>query len=164
VGPAKAGHYDRTPEDFLNYSQESLQIDVTPRSGNLDAPMLFRSAALIVLVVAMRLSAHHDPRPAYNERESRTIDGSVVSVTLRNPHSFMQVAVKAPRRGETHYRIEWSGIDDLRRAGISADTFRSGDRVVITGQPGLGTSDRRLRVTRLTRPKDGLVWAQPMTY
>ena len=126
--------------------------------------MLFRVAALLVLVAAARPSMHHDPRLTYNERASLTIDGSVVNVTLRNPHSFMQVAVKSEGTGEVHYRIEWTGIDDLRRAGIGASTFRSGDRVVITGQPGRGTSDRRLRVTALKRPKDGLVWAQPMAY
>ncbi len=126
--------------------------------------MAIRIAALLALVAALPLAAHHDPRPTYDERARLTIEGSVVSITLRNPHSFMQVAVKGPRSGEVHYSIEWMGAEDLRRAGISARTFHSGDRVVITGQPGLGSSDRRLRVTRLARPKDGLVWAQPMAY
>lgn len=126
--------------------------------------MSVRLATLLIFVAALRLSAHHDPRPTYDERARQTIEGSVVSITLRNPHSFIQVAVKGPRSGEVHYNIEWTGADDLRRAGINARTFHSGDRVVITGQPGLGTSDRRLRITRLTRPKDGLVWAQPMAY
>lgn len=127
--------------------------------------MRFVSLALLVVFAAvLRMTAHHDPRPAYDERVTRTIEGSVVSLTLKNPHSFMFVAVKAPGRPEVVYNLEWSGADDLRRSGISAMTFRSGDRIVVTGQPGKGTDDRRLRMTALKRPKDGLVWAQPMDY
>ena len=119
--------------------------------------------ALMTLMAALRMTAHHDPRPTYDEDVTRTIEGSVVSLTLKNPHSFMFVAVKTPGRPEVLYNLEWNGADDLRRSGIGAMTFRSGDRIVVTGEPGRGTDDRRLRVTMLRRPKDGLVWAQPMT-
>lgn len=119
---------------------------------------------LVALAVATRMAAHHDPRLAYDESARRTIEGTVISLTLRNPHSFMQVGVKAPGQPEVRYELEWTGADDLRRSGVQPTTFRSGDRIVVTGQPGRGTSDRRLRVTMLKRPKDGFVWAQPMAY
>lgn len=119
---------------------------------------------LVVLAVAARMAAHHDPRPAYDESARRTVEGSVISLTLKNPHSFMQIGVKAPGQPEVRYELEWNGADDLRRSGVLPTTFRSGDRIVVTGQPGRGTSDRRLRVTMLKRPRDGFVWAQPMAY
>jgi hypothetical protein len=121
-------------------------------------------ALVVVLAALPRMTAHHDPRPTYDDTVTRTIQGSVISLTLRNPHSFMQVAVKAPGRAEVRYDLEWNGADDLRRAGVMATTFHSGDRIVVTGQPGRGTSDRRLRVTMLRRPSDGFVWAQPMSH
>lgn len=121
-------------------------------------------ALVTVAALGAQPAAHHDPRPTYDERATATIDGSLVRLTLRNPHSFLQVAVRTPRGGEVSYNLEWTGIDDLRKQGISPATFMSGDRVIITGHPSRGSADRRLRVTMLRRPKDGLVWAQPMAY
>lgn len=126
------------------------------------------TAALIVLAAVLpplwgSLAAHHDPRPTYDERGRLTIQGSLVSLTLKNPHSFIQVAVREANRPEVHYSIEWNGADALRRAGIGAATFRVGDRVIVTGQPIRDSSERRLLATKVSRPSDGLVWAQPMS-
>jgi hypothetical protein len=126
--------------------------------------MWSRVAVLLVCAAVVPLSAHHDPRPTYDERGRLTIEGSLVSLTLRNPHSFLRIAVRPEGSPEVQYSVEWTALDDLRRSGINASTFRPGDRVVITGQPMKGSTDRRLRAMKVTRPSDGLVWAQPMSY
>ena len=106
--------------------------------------------------------AHHDFSPSYNERAVLTIDARLVSLTLKNPHSFMQVAVSTRGREEIRYLVEWGGQDELRRAGIGGATFRAGDRIILTGQPGRSRSDYRLRLKTLHRPKDGLRWTESM--
>ena len=118
---------------------------------------------LLTAVAAPRASAHHDVAAVYDERSVLTIEGQLVSLSLRNPHSFMQVAVRAGGKAEVRYAIEWDGADDLRRSGIHGSTLQAGDRVVLTGQPSRPRSSRGLRLTQLRRPKDGLVWAEPMS-
>ena len=91
-----------------------------------------------------------------------TIDARLVSLSLKNPHSFMQVAVSTRGREEIRYVIEWGGKEELRRAGIGRATFKAGDRIILTGQPGRSRSDYRLRLETLDRPKDGLRWTESM--
>lgn len=118
---------------------------------------------LLAAVAAAPTSAHHDVATVYDERALLTIEGQIVSLSLRNPHSFMQVAVRAAGKAEVRYTIEWNGADSLRRSGINSSTFHAGDRIVLTGQPSRPLSSRALRLTQLRRPKDGLVWAEPMS-
>ena len=118
---------------------------------------------LVTLAVAARPSAHHDVTTVYDERSMMTIDAQLVSLALRNPHSFMQVTVRTPKKAEVRYEIEWNGADSLRRAGIVATTLHAGDRIILTGQPSRPLTAQRLRLTSLRRPKDGLVWAEPMS-
>ncbi len=118
---------------------------------------------LLAAAAAARPSAHHDVGTVYDERSRLTIEGQLISLSLRNPHSFMQVAVRAAGRGEVRYTIEWDGAEDLRRSGINSSTLHAGDRIVLTGQPSRPLSGRGLRLTQLRRPKDGLVWSEPMS-
>jgi hypothetical protein len=105
--------------------------------------------------------AHHDTK-TYDQRTIVTIEADLISLSLRNPHSFMQVAVRAPGKPVVRYDVEWSGADALRRSGIVATTLKVGDRIVLTGQPGRESSIHRLRLTVLRRPKDGLRWTESM--
>jgi hypothetical protein len=118
---------------------------------------------LLAAAAAARPAAHHDVATVYDEGARLTIEGQLVSLSLRNPHSFMQVAVRAGGKAEVRYTIEWNGADNLRRSGINSATFHAGDRIVLTGQPSRPVSGRGLRLTQLRRPKDGLVWAEPMS-
>jgi hypothetical protein len=120
-----------------------------------------RLSAIVVTMLAAggaSLSAHHDVM-SYDQR-SVTIEADLVSLSLRNPHSFMFVSVRAPGKPAVRYEVEWSGADALRRAGIVSTTLKTGDRIILTGQPGRESSTHRLRLTLLRRPKDGLRWVE----
>jgi hypothetical protein len=123
----------------------------------------FAVGSFVVLAVSgnVRPLAHHDFAATYDARSSVTLDAQLVRLSLRNPHSFMQVEVR-DGGADVRYDVEWSGVDRLRRSGIDAMTLRSGDRVILTGRPGKIPSNRRLRLTTLRRPKDGLHWSEPM--
>jgi hypothetical protein len=123
------------------------------------------AAAAVLMIVGgtAQSSAHHDSGATYNEAMMVTIEADLVTLSLRNPHSFMQVAVRTPGKPEVRYVVEWDRADDLRRAGIVGTTLKSGDRIVLTGQPSRAPLDHRLRLTVLRRPKDGLRWAEPMS-
>lgn len=127
--------------------------------------MQARLGILVVMMLAVATAgalAHHDIM-TYDDHAIVTIEADLISLSLRNPHSFMQVAVRAAGKPTVRYEVEWSGADDLRRAGIVGTTFKAGDRVVLTGQPGREASTHRLRLTLLRRPKDGLRWVEPVS-
>ena len=127
--------------------------------------MTIRLLAVIALLAAAgsRPAAHHDIAAVYDEASLVTIEAQLVSLSLRNPHSFMEVAVRAQGKAEVRYEVEWNAADNLRRSGIAGTTLRAGDRIILTGQPSRPASSHRLRLTQLRRPKDGLRWEEPMS-
>lgn len=112
---------------------------------------------LIGLVAGVRvpMHAHHSFAATYFEDKEQTIEGQMVQFMYRNPHSFVHVLDKQNVR----WAIEWGGGGQLSRQGVTRDTLKYGDQVVITGSPGRNAADHRLRLRSILRPKDGWKWA-----
>jgi thiamine monophosphate kinase len=51
--------------------------------------------------------------------------------------------------------IEWGGAGVLGGQGITRDSLKAGDVIVITGAPGRDATEHRLRMINLRRPSDG---------
>jgi hypothetical protein len=61
--------------------------------------------------------------------------------------------------GEIHkYTLEWEAATQLVRQGVTAATLKSGDHVIITGNPARNGDEHRLRLRTIVRPKDGWRW------
>jgi hypothetical protein len=118
-------------------------------------------ACALTALGSVPLLAHHSFTAIYDDRSLVTIEGEVISVVLRNPHSFVQVAVKGLGKPETRYAVEWHSSGVLGEQGVTGQTFKTGDRVVISGRPSRTPSEPRLRMTMLRRLSDGFVWRQP---
>ena len=56
------------------------------------------------------------------------------------------------------YAVEWGAGLQLNRQGVTRETLKPGDHVVITGNPGRNPEDHRLRMRTITRPSDGWKW------
>jgi thiamine monophosphate kinase len=56
------------------------------------------------------------------------------------------------------WAIEWGGGGQIQRMGITRETLKPGDVVVITGAPSRQAADHRLLVRRIERPLDGWKW------
>ena len=108
------------------------------------------------LVLGTNISAHHSFAATYLEDQSVTIRGELVQFLFRDPHSFVHVVVDEGDGRPVRYAVEWSGARQLLMAGITQETLKAGDFLVITGSPGRISSDHRVRLTNLRRPKDGL--------
>lgn len=121
---------------------------------------------LVVLIVAAAsmfsapLYAHHSFGAAYLENQTVTIEGRLVQLLFRNPHSFVHVMVREKDGSVVRYAIEWSGALQLGDQGVGRDTLKIGDRVVISGNPGRNKKDHLLRMITLHRPKDGFGWEE----
>ena len=106
------------------------------------------------------VSAHHSFPGTYVENKTITIEGELIQIVFRNPHSFVQVMVQE-RGSRARYDVEWVGAGELVREGITQTTLKPGDRVVISGLPAATAGDRRVRMMTLRRVKDGLGWKMP---
>src|SRR6202008_2058282 len=95
--------------------------------------LLLLMAAAFVFAVAGY--AHHSFAATYFEDQTVTVEGKLVQFLFRNPHSF--VHVEAPdAKGEVQtWAIEWGGGGQLSREGVSRDTLKPGDHVIVSGNP-----------------------------
>jgi hypothetical protein len=105
--------------------------------------------------------AHHSFAMDYFEEQTVSIEGEVEQFQLKNPHSFLYVKVKDDKGEVQTYSAEWGGLTRLERRGVTADTLKPGDFVIITGSPGRKASERRIHLKGLHRPSDG--WRWPLT-
>ena len=120
---------------------------------HLVAPLAFA-----VLAIGTRALAHHSFAATYIEDQSVTIEGQLVQFLLRNPHSFVHVMVKEPDGTMARYVVEWGSPVQLGGQGVTRDTLKPGDYVVISGNPGRNTADHRVRLLQFRRPRDGWSW------
>ena len=102
--------------------------------------------------------AHHSFPDTYVEDQTVTIAGELVQILFRNPHSFVHVDVKERNGSIVRYAVEWAGATELGGQGVTRDTLKFGDYVIISGSPGRNAADRRVRMLTLRRPKDGFGW------
>jgi hypothetical protein len=109
---------------------------------------------------AAQVSAHHSFAATYLEEETVTIEGELVQFLYRNPHSFVHVMVKQKDGTSIRYAVEWGGTGQLNVQGVTRDTLKPGDFVVISGSPARNPDDHRVRMMSLKRPKDGFNWGQ----
>ena len=117
-------------------------------------------AVAAALVVAVRAYAHHSFAATYLEDQRVQIEGELVQFQFRNPHSFVHVRVKEKDGSMVRYTVEWGGAGALGGQGVTRETLKVGDHVIITGSPGRNPTDHRVRMVTLHRPKDGFGWGR----
>jgi hypothetical protein len=112
----------------------------------------------VVLMSSAGAYAHHSFTATYDEGKTVTIEGELVQFMFRNPHAW--VHIMAPDESGTMQRwgVEWGGAGALTGQGVTRDSLKPGDHVVITGNPGRNAADHRVRMRSLKRPSDGFGW------
>jgi len=116
-------------------------------------------AAAIGIVLSTQAYSHHSFSTIYFDDRSVTIEGELVQFLYRNPHSFIYLVVNE-RGQEVRYAIEWRGAGRLGEQGVTQQSLKVGDRIIISGNPGRNATDHRLRLNSLVRPRDGFQWKQ----
>jgi hypothetical protein len=109
-------------------------------------------------VAGGRAYAHHSFAATYFEDQKVTVEGSLVQFLYRNPHSFVHLEAKDSKGEVIRWAIEWGAGGQLGRQGVTRETLKPGDHVVIVGNPGRNPEDHRLRMVNITRPSDGWKW------
>jgi hypothetical protein len=110
------------------------------------------------VLASLPATAHHSFTATYSEDKMETVEGDLVQFVFRNPHSFVHIDGKTESGEVVRYAIEWAATAQLNREGVTHETLRPGDHLVVTGNPGRNPEDHRLRMRTLTRPSDGWKW------
>ena len=120
---------------------------------------------LFILVIAgmlvfglMTAFAHHAIVSTYDFKKEVKLDGTMVLMLFRNPHAFVHIDVPDEQGVQQRWAIEWGGASQLGGQGVTRNTFKPGDQVIITGNPSRTPGERRMKMNTLHRPKDGFAW------
>ena len=125
---------------------------------------MFRAAIILSLGLLMAVPsgfAHHSLGATYDANKTVTIEGKILQLLLRNPHSFLQVedAKLKDEDGEPiRWSLEWRSAGSLGQQGIKRDSLKTGDEVVVTGNPSRTPGDHRAALVTLHRKSDGFGW------
>jgi len=122
-----------------------------------------RTLVALVVVVGMMIPAtatyaHHSFAATYLENQTQKIEGKVVQFLFRNPHSFLHVEAPDAKGVMQTWAIEWAAQGQLGNQGVTRESIKAGDKVIVVGQPGRNPDDHRLRMMSVTRPADGWKW------
>jgi hypothetical protein len=119
----------------------------------------------VIIVAALSLSsmaaiAHHSFSAVYNQKETIKLEGKLVQISIRNPHSFVTVEVKDNEGKMLRWSGEWGGAAQLAGQGVDENTLRVGDKIVVTGSPSRAPGEYRVLVRTIDRPSDGFTWGR----
>lgn len=110
------------------------------------------------MLVATAAYAHHSYGATYDVTKEIKLEGKLVQFVFRNPHAFVQIEAKDENGVPQRWSIEWSGTTQLGAAGITHESLRVGDQIVVTGRPSRVQGEYRALMVTLKRPIDGFAW------
>ena len=117
------------------------------------------AAAAASVLLAAAAEAHHSISAVYDSSQQRTVEGVVAEFQFVNPHPFVIVTVTSTGAAPESWRLEMDNRFELSGIGMTADSLKQGDAVVVTGSAGR-TEPRTLYVRQLDRPADGFRYEQ----
>jgi DNA/RNA endonuclease YhcR with UshA esterase domain len=120
------------------------------------AVLLVLGAAL--LFGGMTAYSHHSFAMSYRLDQTVKIEGKITKFVNRNPHSWVFVDVADAGGKSTVWGVESAAATQFARAGITGQTLKAGDVVVVTGNPVRNEREHRVRMVSIVRPADGLSW------
>jgi hypothetical protein len=100
-------------------------------------------AGVALLASPVRMLAHHAFAAEFDSNKPVHFPDAVVTkVELINPHSWIHVDVKGPDGTLENWAIEAGSPNVLLRRGITRDTLKAGDKIVVDGYQSKDGSHR----------------------
>ena len=115
--------------------------------------------ALAIAISGTAVHAHHS-LSAYDSSRQVSIQGVVTQFHFVNPHPMLVVEVNDTNGKVQEWRLELDNRWELSAVGITAETFKPGDRLVVSGNRGRAQSPPSMYVQKLDRPADGFGFEQ----
>jgi hypothetical protein len=117
------------------------------------------AVAMVVWLVTAIAAAHHSTVAIYDSTRSTTLTAVVRAFRFVNPHPWVEAETIDASGRRSEWKLEMDNRFELVQIGMTADTLRPGDRLVVSGRPARDGSSA-LYVRRLERPADGLRYEQ----
>jgi len=95
---------------------------------------IFAGIAGIGLMLALvPLRAHHAFSAEFDADKPLKLEGTLTKTEWVNPHAWLHIEVKKPDGTSEVWMIEGGTPNTLMRRGISRDTLKIGEAIVVTG-------------------------------
>jgi hypothetical protein len=111
------------------------------------------------MVGAASPAAAHHSLTGYDQARRIELAGEVAEFHFTQPHPYLVITVRPAAGAAQAWRLEMDNLFELEAIGVTRDTFKPRDRVLVTGGPDRGGA-RSLYLRRLDRPADGLRYEQ----
>jgi hypothetical protein len=120
--------------------------------------MMILRTAIVLLLTAATVSAHHYIGNVYDSTKRVSLEGVVAVFRFVPAHPILEIDVVRNGRSE-RWRLEMDNHFELRAIGIEADTLKTGDKVTAEGSAAKDGS-KAIYVRSLERPADGFHYEQ----
>jgi len=112
----------------------------------------FRLAiSAVLLLMAVRISAHHAFASEYDEHRHVTVSGMVTMFKWINPHAWLYVEGKDQDGKTANWRFEMGSPGGLVSRGWTKGDLKKGDRITVEGF-GAKNGSRVANATTVTLP------------
>lgn len=102
--------------------------------------------------------AHHSYAATYDVGNEVKLEGKLLQFVYRNPHSFVTIQAPDQKGVQQRWSVEWSGTGQLASQGVTRESLKVGDEVVVVGRPSRVAGEFRVLMVSLRRPRDGFTW------
>src|SRR5262245_9094028 len=89
--------------------------------------------AALVLSGAPSVGAHHSISGAYDSNRPVTVEAIVTRFRFVNPHPYLEAQVTDAQGLARAWHMELDNRGELASIGVSDDTFKPGDRIIVNG-------------------------------
>jgi len=90
-------------------------------------------AGISLALAAAPLRAHHAFSAEFDAERPLKLEGTLVKTEWVNPHAWLHIEVKKPDGKSEVWMIEGGTPNTLMRRGISRDSLKIGEAIVVTG-------------------------------
>ena len=135
----------------LVYRHDICRGGLDLRTRRIAWLIVIGSCAIALPLTRAHALAHHSIAGMYDSSKEATVDGVITQFRFVSPHPSIEL--KDTRTGQA-WQVELDNRREFEDIGVTADTLKPGDRVIIVGSLGRREANR-MYGRRLNRPADG---------
>jgi hypothetical protein len=111
-----------------------------------------------VLLASTAAYSHHSYAATYDVGKEIKLEGKLIQFSFKNPHSYVTIQAPDSKGEPQRWSVEWAGTSQLSTRGITQESLKVGDAIIIVGRPSRVPGEFKLLMVNLTRPSDGFSW------